>query len=69
MRVATAANPLSSADAAPANLDPKEQRKAEAMAWVDAIQPWGWTNTGGVYAFDATAAVAIVLAPVALLLR
>lgn len=23
------------------------QKKAEAMAWVDAIQPWGWTNTGG----------------------
>jgi len=23
------------------------QRKAEAMAWIDGIQPWGWTNTGG----------------------
>jgi len=23
------------------------QKKAEAMAWIDAIQPWGWTNTGG----------------------
>lgn len=22
-------------------------KKSEAMAWVDAIQPWGWTNTGG----------------------
>lgn len=31
----------------PGRQQASSSKKAEAMAWIDAIQPWGWTNTGG----------------------
>jgi len=31
----------------PARVPASPEWKAEAMQWIDAIEPWGWTNTGG----------------------
>jgi hypothetical protein len=31
----------------PARVAATPRAKAEAMAWIERIEPWGWTNTGG----------------------
>lgn len=35
----------------PARVQATAGTKAEAIAWVNSIQPWGWTNTGGAASF------------------
>ncbi len=47
----------------PARVQATAGHKAEAVAWIDGIEPWGWTNTGGAssVALDDRSNLAVLL--------